>query len=488
MSLRTYDPITLKVPPVGLHRAVLVVGALLAFAVHFRPWEVAFLEEWPIAEYWMDEGAVAFVAHYFGWSLGRPLHLLPTELGLAVAGGAPGGIFLILGLVAAAQFLFTIWVVRSVSRSSWLGAAVALFIALHPLWPGGYLQRFLPAQTAELAMIIAAGFLIRWLQHGLVRWILGAGATLVLGLAVYPGSAVAAPVLAVVLALVVRATWRRRIIGVVVFTGASALMTLYSLIITRLIAPQGGTYEAGNFTESTTAGPRQAVTILSATLVSHGASILLGVAAIVALGALLALTGMIPHWAGWLTTGSAIVSPLCALVYFGNIAWLQDPDRLGYATSLGLIAALLVPPIASLGVRPRLENIVAVALVAASLLGAARGIQVWQPYVQLQHRLLAELEPVVRDASGDEIVVVVDHSGTYGSVYTLPQYYIKSASHVMNEDKTDVWLCSLATDPPLEGAAVCDAADTGVGLRSAGSFTVPQGTVDLYIGQRERRD
>ena len=479
------EVLTLRGPRVDARGVALAGGVILAFLVHFRPWEVAFLEEWPLAEYWTDQGPIEFIAHYFAWSLGRPLHLLPTELGLAVAGGAPGGIFLILGLVAAAQFILTIWAIRPVSRSFWLGAAVALFIALHPLWPGGFLQRFLPAQTAAMAMIVAAGLLIRWLLHGRARWIVATGVTLLFGLSVYPGSAVAAPILSVVVALAVRASWRRRIIGVVVVLATSALMTVYSLLITRLIAPQGGTYEAGNFTESTTAGPRQAVTILGGTLVNHGVFILLGVVAIGTLGAILALAGAIPNWAGWLMTGSALISPLCALVYFGNVSWLQDPDRLGYATSLGVIAALIVPPVTWLGRSPRLGVIVAVALIGLSLLGAARGIQHWQPYVQLQHRLLAELAPVVREAKGDEIVIVVDHSGTYGSQYTLPQYYINSASHVMNEDRTEVWLCSLAGDPALDSAPVCNAADTGFDMRLAKSFAVPQGNVDLYIGQRD---
>lgn len=466
-----------------LQPALLISAALLVFATHFRPWEVAFLEEWPLAEFWVERGPIAFAAHYFGWSLSRPLHLLPTELGLALAGGAPGGIFFVLGLVAAAQFLLSVWAIRSLSRAFWIGGAAALFISLHPLWPGGFLQRFLPAQTAALAMIIAAGLLIRWLQRGHVRWIVTAAATLMIGLSIYPGPAVAAPLMAVVLVLTVQAPWRRRVVAVVTVTATSALMTSYSLVVTRLIDPRGVTYEAGNFTAATTAGPRQAVATLGTTLISHGLVILAGVLAITALGAFLALIGAIPRWAGWLMSGAAAISPLCGIVYFGNVSWLQDIDRLGYATSLGLIAALLVPPITSLGRRPRAEAVIAVLLTILSLFGAARGIQRWQPYVQLQHRLLSELAPVVREAKGDEIVVVVDHSGTYGSEYTLPQHYINSASHVMNEDHTEVWLCSLAGDPPLDGAVVCDPKDTGVGLHFVTSFSVPRGDVDIYIGR-----
>ena len=485
---RGLTPRTSTLTVSAVYRVALVAGSIIAFVAHFRPWEVAFLEEWPIAEYWMDRGPIVFASHYFGWSLGRPLHLVPTGLGLAVTGGAPGGIFLILGVVAAAQFVLTVWALKPVSRSLWLGAAVALVIALHPIWPGGYLQRFLPAQTAAVLVIVAVGFLIRWLQQGRRRWLLAAGAALLVGLSVYPGSAVAGPVLFAVVALVVRAPARRRVAGIVLASATSALMTVYSLLITRLIAPRGGTYETGNFTEATTAGPRQALVLIGGTLVDRGLMILLGIAALAALGAMLALTGAISHGAGWLMTGAAIVSPLCAVVFFGNVSWLQDPDRLGYATSLGLMAALLIPPIASLGRRQRLEVALAIVLAVVGLLGAARGIHQWQPYVQLQHRLLAELKPVVLQADGDQIVVVVDHSGTYGSEYTLPQHYINSASHVMNEDKTEVWLCSLASDPPLDGAAVCNPKDTGVGLQLISSFGVPQGTVDLYVGQREPRD
>lgn len=52
----------------------------------------------------------------------------------------------------------------------------------------------------------------------------------------------------------------------------------------------------------------------------------------------------------------------------------------------------------------------------------------------------------------------------------------------MNDDASTVWLCSLPTDPPLAGAPLCDAAETGENLRLAGGFSVPGGQVDIYIG------
>lgn len=465
-----------------LRIAVLFVGASVAFLTHFRPWEVGFLEEWPLAEYWIQNGPVGFATHYFEWSLSRPLHLVPTAIGLLVSGGAPFGIFLMLGLVAAAQFLFMVWALRPMAPPYWVAVIVALFVALHPLWAGGYLQRFLPAQTAALSIVIALGFVVRWLRSSRSRWIVLAGVTIFLGIAVYPGSAAAGPLMALVVVLAVAATWRARIIAVAVATAAAALMTAYSFLVARWIDPNAATYESGNLAAGSIGGPRDLVKYVGGILIGPGIWLLIGIIAIAALAAVLALSGAIPHPAGWLMAATALVSPACAVVYFGNVAWLQDVERVAYATSLGLIAAVAVWPLASQPTRVKFQAAMAVVLAAASLIGAWQGIARWQPYIALQHQLFAELAPVVREANGDQIVVVVDHSGTFGTEYTLPQYYISSASHIMNNDDTRVWLCSLPQDPPLAIATPCNPRDTGSDLRLMRTFSVPNGTVDIFIG------
>ncbi|MGJ0387701.1 hypothetical protein [Microbacterium sp. CGR1] len=465
-----------------VHPAILIVGALIVFAAHFRPWEVAFLEEWPLADLWMDQGGFAFAANFFEWSISRPLHLVPTALGLALTGGAPLGIWIVLGAVAAGQFLVVMWALRPVSRSSWINGAIALFIALHPLWPGGFLQRFLPAQTAALALFVAAGLVIRYVMQGRIRWIIWAGASVVIGLCVYPGIAVAAPMMALVIAVTLRASWRRRVITVVGITIASGLVILYSLVIAKLFVPSGASYEASNFSPATVGGPREFLTTVGSVLLDRGLFVLAGIFAIVLLGAILALSGAVPHWAGWLISGSALVSPLCALVFYANAGWLQDIERVAYATSLGLAAALFVWAMARTGKRVRLEVVIAVGLVLVSLLGAARGINRWQPYIALQHQIFAELAPAVHEAEGDEVVLVIDHSGVYGSEYTLPQPYLSAGSQVMNNDPTVVWLCYLEEDPPLAGAQVCDDEQIGDDMRHVNSFDLPSGTVDIYVG------
>lgn len=461
---------------------VAAVGALLAFAAHFRPWEVAFLEEWALAHLWMGQGGWAWIANFFEWSLSRPLHLVPTAMGLALADGAPWGIFLILGLVAAGQFLAVVWALRGLSRSFWINAAVALFISLHPLWPGGFLQRFLPAQTAALGLIIAMGMLIRWLRQGRVRWVVWACVVLAAGLAVYPGPAAAAPLMAVAVALAVDATWRRRIIAVASITASVALVTVYSLVIARLISPSGVSYESGNYAPAMGGGPREIVTLIVTALLERGLMIIAGVLAIAVLGAVLALTGAIPHWAGWLMAGTAVISPLCAVVFYGNVGWLEDVERIAYATSLGLAGAMFVWPLTSLGRRIRFEAILAALLALFSILGAVRGIQHWQPYIALQHKLFEEVAPAMREAERDEMVVVVDHTGSFGSEWTLPQFYVSAASQIMNDDPTPVWLCSLPEDPPLLGAGVCETKDTGDDLRLVNSFEIAAGRIDVYIG------
>jgi len=469
-----------------LHPIVLIVGTLLVFAAHFRPWEVGYLEEWPLAQNWIAQGGWAVVPSYLEWTLSRPLHLVPSFIGLALGNGAPGAIFFVLGLVAAAQLPVVVWALRPISRSFWLSFAVGLFLALHPLWPGGFLQRFLPAQTAALGLAIALGFLIRWYLSGKVRWIVWTSVSLLLGFAVYPGPATVAPLMALAIALAVKTSWKRRIVAVVVVTATSAFMTLYSLVISRLIMPSGTSYELDNIATAGVTSIRELVTFVQSTLFSRGELILLGIAVVAVLGAVLALTGAVPHPAGWLITGVALVSPAVSVVFFGHAGWLSDIDRLGYVISLALFVALCVWPLNSEGTRVKMEAVFAVILIAVSFVGAARGIQSWQSDIALQHKLLTALGPVVAEAEGEgEVVVVIDRSGTLGYNGTFPLQYLGPASQVWNDDQTTVWLCFEEPSPLPSGAVLCDPNDTGTDLRLVDTLVLESGAVDFFIGERE---
>ena len=462
----------------------LVVATLIVFAAHFRPWEVAYLEEWPLASDWTGNGGWAFAPNYLEWTLSRPLHLLPSLLGLSITGGAPGGIFLILGIVAAAQVPVVVWALRPVSRSFWLSGAVALFLALHPLWPGGYLQRFLPAQTAALALAVGLGLLVRWFLTGRARWMVWTCVTLLLGFAVYPGPAAVAPLMALVVGLAMKTSWKRRIIAVVAVIGTSALMTLYSLVITRLISPNGTSYELGNIEVAGVKSVHELVTFVQSTLFDRGELILVAILCVAILGAVLALTGAIPHPAGWLLTGAALVSPASTVVFFGHTGWLSDIDRLGYVISLALFVALCVWPLTSVAVGTVLQKVIALMLVVVTLIGGYAGVQRWQPDIHLQHQLLDALGPVMDEADGDEVVFVVDKSATYGQNGTFPLQYLGAAALVWNDDQTKVVLCFEEPATLPSGAVYCNT-QGATDLRLASTLTLPTGAVDLFIGRQE---
>ncbi|MFF2273371.1 hypothetical protein ACFVTX_13905 [Agromyces sp. NPDC058136] len=461
-----------------------VVGAIVVFAAHFRPWEGGLYEEWTLARYWQLWGGRTTFAAFAELMLSRPLHLVPTFTGVAIGGGEPSGIFVVMGLVAAGQFLAVLWALRPISRSIWINIGVALVIGLHPLWPGGFLQRFLPAQTSILALLIAAGFMIRWLQQGRARWLIGACLALLLGFAVYQGPAGVAPILAIVLALTVSAGWRRKILLVVAATASTVVMALYAIVIVRIVVPpERASYELMNLESSGAQSPSEVVRLVGGTLVGEGRPLLLGIFVVVALGALLSLTRAIPYTAGWLMAGVALASPVCAFVYFGNVEWLQDIDRVGFAVALALSVALLIWPITAAARPRRLQLAVTAVLVAIACAGAAAGIAVWQPYLHVQQRLLGSLAPIVHETADSDTVVVVDYSGTFGDLLTLPNGYLSGASFIANHDATNVLICYPpdGSHPVPAGNVFCDP-DTLAGLRSAGDLTMPGGTVDFYVG------
>lgn len=468
---------------------VYAVTCLLVFAAHFRPWEVGYLEEWPLAADWRSGGGGAFAADYLEWTLSRPLHLLPSLLGLVIGSGSPIGMFAVLALVATAQFVAVLWALRPVSRSVWINGAVGLFLALHPLWPGGFLQRFLPAQTAALALAITLGCLIRWLVAGRRRWIFGACTVMLAGFLVYPGPAAVAPMMALAIALALGAPWRRGAAAVGAMTATSALMTLYSLVITRLISPRGTSYELANIEVAGVSGVRELASLVISTLLASGEVLVLAIVGVACLGAALALSGVIPHRSGWVMAATALASLLTTVVYFGHVGWLVDIDRVGYVISLSLFVALSCWPASRAGSVISLETVAAAILVTATLAGAVQGILHWQPAIGLQHRLLTELGPVVRDTHDNgEIVTVVDHSGTLGQMATFPLQYLGSASVVWNDDDTAVQLCFPDPAHVPSGGTLCAPSDTRDHARLVKTINLPSGHVDIYVGRKESDD
>lgn len=475
-------------PSRRLQATVLLVGTLLVFGVHFRPWEVGYLEEWPLAADWNGYGGGAFTASYLEWTMSRPLHLFPSMLGLVLGGGSPSGIFAVLGLVAAMQLPAVVWALRPVARSYWTSVTVGAAFALHPLWAGGYLQRFLPAQTAALALVIMTGLLTRWLMTGRVGWLISAGITIFVGYLVYPGPTGAAPLVALALALTVRTSRTRKIWAVATITSSSVLMTLYSLVLSRFILPGGTSYEIGNIEVAGVRSVRDLVTYVGTTLFAQGEAVVAAIVGVGILGALLTLTGSVPYRAGWLIAAFAAVSPLVTVVYFGHVGWLSDIERLSYVMSLALFAGLVTWTTTATHHRTRLQRSIAILLLLIAVVGAWNGIARWQPYIQIQHRLLDALGPAVREAGDGDIVVVVDRSATLGLEPTFPLQYLASASRVWNQDSTPVWLCFPEHVAVPSGAVVCDPKDTGHDMRLITSLPQGTGKIDIYIGRQDLHD
>ncbi|EIC09006.1 hypothetical protein OR221_0714 [Microbacterium laevaniformans OR221] len=463
---------------------VLSVAAVLSFALHFRPGEVAFLEEWPLAEYWNEHGLLGFAAHYGPWSASRPLHLVPTALGLLLGGGSPVGIFAILGLVAAGQFLLVMWALKPVQPPFVVAVAIGLFVSLHPLWAAGYLQRFLPAQTAVLVVIVVVGAVVRFVGGGRVHWLWIAGACTAIALCIYPGPAAAVPLLTLSVCLAMKSSLRRLASVIAAVLVPAALVTLYSLVVVRVFTPSGSSYESSTVDVAAVASPVQTLTMIADTLVAEGRLILLAMVVVIAIAVTLGVTRIMTPRSAVVMAVVALCGPACAVVFFGNASWLHDIDRVSYASSLGALAALLAWPLAAARVHRGVQTTLALALIAVSVVGAVRGVESWQPFISLQHKLFTQIAPIAAEVQEGQIIVVVDHSGTYGSEYTLPQYYISSASHIMTGRATQVWLCSMPGDPPLDSAGECTVDALGPNAVKVSTFEVPHGSVDIYLASK----
>lgn len=461
-------------------RTALIAGLIIVIALHFRPWEVAFLEEWGFAFDWQRFGLWGVIELMAEWTVSRPLHLVPTLIGLTIGNGAPGAIFIVLAAVAAGQLLLVLWALRPVVSSFWMRWALGMFLALHPVWAGGYLQRFLPAQTAALLLVVSMGLLIRWLLDGRRRSLVWACVVMFLALCVYPGPAAVGPLMALALALGIRSsTNRRKIAAVVAMTGTSALMTLYVLVISRIVVPDSA-YEQS--VGVMTVGLRDGITMVGTTLLSTGLPAVLSIIAVAVLGAVCSLTGATSNSAGWLISGVALASPLTAVVFYGNTGWLGDIDRLAYVISLTLFVALCVWAANTTGVRVRLEVVTVIVIVTVSVLGGVRGVLTWQPWVQLQHELLSEIGPVMAEAEGDEIVAVVDRTGALGTVGAFPAGFLMVAAIYWNDDGTRTIICPPPPEDPSD-EAVCWAGETARDFRFQKTVQVPQGEIDVYIAQ-----
>ncbi|QAY63396.1 hypothetical protein ET495_09190 [Xylanimonas allomyrinae] len=411
------------------------------FLVHFRPWQGGLLEDWGFVQAWDATGFAAY-RHLIELTAGRPLHLLWTFLGLGISGGGFVGMFLVLGLVAVAQLLGTVWALAPVVRNRWVLIFLGLAIALHAWWPAGQVLRFLPAQVSALAVVLWIGASIRFLAGRSTLWqVLAIGAPLA-GLLTYQAPAGALCVGAVAISAVHGSTIRRRLwhVGLTVCTVVAAMA--WSAVIAPRISPDS--YESGLMTAPLDV--RRALCAIARTLAIESPELLI-VGAILAL-IIIVLLGRtaIATWQALVLLACVFMAPLTAMSFAFNLAHLNDPERV--AQPVGMTLWIVATAVSILGAwRTRLPHLIASVGIVASTAGAMGAYSTWTAFAELQQALLTSVAPIRSDASPSTRLVVEDLSGEFGDVYTFLPPHLNIAFYVEEGPGATVTLCTPADVP-----------------------------------------
>lgn len=420
-------------------RVGLGLVTLLVTAQHFRPWNGGLLEEWGLERAWMDAGWHAFRGSFLS-TLGRPLSAPIHYLGLAVSDGGVWGNYLLLAFAAIVQALLAFAIARSLRASAGWAVLFALVVGSHPLWPAGDLVRFLPAQGSVLGFLGAVLLLLRYLNDGRARHLLGSSLAAVAGLLAYPGLGAVLVVVAAAAAVAVPAPLVRRILACGV--AAAAVLTAFGYSVS--IAPRiyAGSYEA-ELIGSADMRPAP-VAILSSILGTlwRDAPLVLVSGALLAIIAVAGLAGgRLRPTVAVAVLGLVIISPVTAFVYSTTSLHLNDPERVAFpvSTTLALAGAFLLADAGTATAGRVAIALIAVAAIVAVVAGAAP----WVRFGQIQREVIGAIGPAVAAAHGTDVVVVQDHSGQLGDIYTFFPPTLSTASYVRHHDTSEVVLCTV---------------------------------------------
>lgn len=470
-------------PHIDLRMLALYCAVSLGvFMVAFRPWQGGLLEEWGEASLWDTNG---FGGLFLGATPGRPLHLVPHFIGLALSGGGFVGMYAVLGAVALLQLWGTWWALAPLTHNRAVRLTLGLLIAVHPWWPAGDLLRFLSAQVAVLASIVWLGTAVRYLRSGR-SWLLAPMIVVpVVGLLTYQAPALAMLVAAVVLVVVLDPAQRARSLimfgATIVAVGATFA---WSAVIVPRLYPDAyeSTLVGGDIDVVATLRMILRTLALEATGV-----VLLGVgvgAVVIALGLAQRLSAV----RVWLLLGALAASPLSALAYASTTLHLHDPERV--ALPVGLTCWFVLAAVAHLVAQDvPLRRVVVVAAVALSVVGALVGYSRWTSFGAAQQSLLNVVEGVRDDVPADRTIVVADRTGKYGDVYLLLPPFLDIALTV--EDGTGVpgVLCTpddvvrdhpVAAVYPIATTSSCTDLLSVEGATSLGTHETVLGPVELY--------
>ncbi|MBD7999896.1 hypothetical protein [Oerskovia gallyi] len=474
----------------ALTGVLLTVLSGLVFFLNFRPWQGGLLEEWGFALAWDGEGWAGFGAR-LAHTAGRPLHLFPAYVGLGVSDGGFVGMYLVLALVAVAQFLLTIWALSPICRSWWTRLAIGLLLATHPWWPAGLLLRFLPAQVAVLTVVIWLGLLIRYLQRGgRVRPLLIVLVPL-LGLLTYQATAL--PLLfGVGIALVLVPTSRLRgIVAASTTTLAVGLALIWSTVIAPMFSPQS--YESG-LMASGGAQLLDAPRAIARTLLLDAWPVLALAVGVAVLVVALGLDRILTRRQTWLALAAVVLAPFAALAYATQPTHLHDPERVGLPVGLTiwLVLAMLAPALDR--TKAWRTATICIAFVVSAI-GGALAYSTWTQASVAQEALVAVVSEQRAVTPPDRTLVVADRTGRYGDVYLLLPPHLDLALQVEDGAGSPALVCTpagtvrdhpVAARFPLTTTPDCAPYLGDDEVLPLGTGETPFGEVDLFSIPTER--
>lgn len=465
--------------------ALLPIGAaVLVLVVHFRPWQQGLLEDWGLALAWKQEGFGGYAARLPA-TLGRPLHLLPHFIGMALSNGGFVGPYAVLTVVALAQLFCAAWALVPVVSSKALRWAVALAIATHPWWAGGDILRFMPAQVAVVGVVVWLGAAIRFLERGRAGWLALAVLAPLAGLLAYEGPLASLLIGAFVLTAASRAAVRRR----VAVLGLAVLVAVADVAWSAVIAPRlsPGSYEA-QLTAGGLPDLRASVVAVARTMFHHTPALLLslGILALVVLD--LGFRGLVSRVRAWILLVGTASAPLAALAYASTPLHLHDPERVGLPVGVAawLVLCVAAPAIAR---ATNTRRLMVALLLVGSVAGAVAGYRTWTVFAADQQELIHALEPVRAAAPAGSTVVVADESGRWGDVYLFLPPHLALAMQVEQGAGANVELCTQDGVPrhqpvaevyPIGTTAACSTIiqANAVPLRTV---SVGAGAVDVFV-------
>jgi hypothetical protein len=452
---------------------ILAAGAVLVvFFVHFRPWQGGLLEDWGLALAWNTEGFGGFASR-LPLTLGRPFHLLPHYVGMALSSGGFVGPYFVLGFVAVAQLAAALWAVSPLTRMRSLRWAVALALALHPWWAAGDILRFMPAQVSVLGVVLWLGASVRFLARGRTRWISLIVLAPLIGLLTYQGPAAVLVLGSVVLALATSTTWRRRAALVGLIGGVSGAVVVWSIVLAPLLSPTS--YESQ--LRASTIDVAGSFRVILQTVAFHAPSTDFAALSVAVIVIALGFSQRLSQGHAWLLLIAVCATPLSALVYLSQPTWLNDPERvaLPIGVMLWVVLCCLLPALST----HRLMRVSATAvLFTGTIFGAFVGYVTWTSYAASQQVLINAVQSVRKNVPHSARLVVADQSGRFGDLYLLLPPLLSVALDVEHGPGAEATLCTPAG--VVGNTPDCSTLLDGNVVTPLGDLVTTKGTFKIY--------